>query len=150
MTKGEAHHPESHLIPLVLQVPLGQRAHVDIYGADYPTPDGTCVRDYIHIADLAEAHVKALSYLKGGGISQKINLGNGKGFSVKEVVAVAEKVTGTKIPVQEKPRRSGDPSVLVAGAEKARKVLGWTPRFPELEDIVRSAWHWHKAHPNGY
>ncbi|MDR1378818.1 MAG: UDP-glucose 4-epimerase GalE [Synergistaceae bacterium] len=147
--KGEAHHPESHLIPLVLQVPLGQRTHVDIYGTDYPTPDGTCVRDYIHVADLAEAHVKALRYLKEGGASQKINLGNGRGFSVKEVIAAAEKVTTTKIPVQEKLRRSGDPSILVASAEKARKILDWTPLF-QLEDIVQSAWYWHKANPNGY
>ncbi|MDR2137228.1 MAG: UDP-glucose 4-epimerase GalE [Synergistaceae bacterium] len=148
--KGEAHHPENHLIPLVLQVPLGQRTHVNIYGTDYPTPDGTCVRDYIHVADLADAHVKALGYLKEGGASRKINLGNGKGFSVKEVIAVAEKVTGMKIPAREEPRRSGDPSTLVASAEKARTVLGWTPRFPELESIVRSAWNWHKANPHGY
>ncbi|MDR3231748.1 MAG: UDP-glucose 4-epimerase GalE [Synergistaceae bacterium] len=149
-TRGEDHRPETHLIPLVLQVPMGRRTHVSLYGADYPTPDGACVRDYIHVADLADAHVRALRYLKDGGASQKINLGNGKGFSVREVVDVAERVAGVKIPVREEPRRAGDPSILIAGSEKARSVLGWAPRYPELEGIVRSAWEWHQAHPNGY
>jgi UDP-glucose 4-epimerase len=148
--KGEAHHPESHLIPLVLQVPLGKRTHVNIFGNDYPTPDGTCVRDYIHVADLADAHVKALRYLREGGPSQKINLGNGRGFSVREIVAVAEKVTSFKIPVREEERRNGDPSVLIAGSEKARQILDWVPAYPELENIIRSAWQWHKNHPEGY
>ncbi|MDR1977606.1 MAG: UDP-glucose 4-epimerase GalE [Synergistaceae bacterium] len=149
-TRGEAHRPEGHLIPLVLQVPLGKRPHVDIYGVDYPTPDGTCVRDYIHVADLADAHVKALRYLREGGPSQKINLGNGKGFSVREIVAAAEKITGLKIPVREEARRDGDPSVLIASSEKARAILGWTPRYPGLEDIIRSAWEWHRTNPGGY
>jgi UDP-glucose 4-epimerase len=148
--KGEAHHPESHLIPLVLQVPLGKRSRVNIFGSDYPTPDGTCVRDYIHVADLADAHVKALRYLREGGASQKVNLGNGKGFSVREIVAVTEKVTGTQIPVREEARRAGDPSVLIAGSEKARQRLDWTPAYPELESIIRSAWEWHQTHPDGY
>ncbi|MDR1731750.1 MAG: UDP-glucose 4-epimerase GalE [Synergistaceae bacterium] len=147
ISRGEAHKVETHLIPLVLQVAAGKRECVTLYGADYPTPDGTCVRDYIHVADLADAHVKALRYLKKGGDSQKINLGNGKGFSVREVVAVAEKVTGVKIPVKKAPRREGDPSVLVADAKKARRILGWIPCFSDLEVIVRSAWEWYRAHP---
>ena len=149
-TRGEDHHPESHLIPLILQVPMGRRTHVNIYGTDYPTPDGTCVRDYIHVADLADAHVKALKYLKDGGKSRKINLGNEKGFSVREIVAVAEKVAGTKIAVREEARRAGDPSILVASAEEARSVLGWIPRHSDPESIVRSAWDWYRAHPEGY
>lgn len=149
-TRGEDHHPESHLIPIVLQVPMGKRTHVNIYGTDYPTPDGTCVRDYIHVADLADAHVRALRYLKEGGRSCKINLGNGKGFSVREIVGVAEKVTGKKIAVREEARRAGDPSVLVAASEKARSVLGWIPRYPDPESIIQSAWEWHRAHPEGY
>lgn len=149
-TRGEDHHPESHLIPLILQVPMGRRTHVNIYGTDYSTPDGTCVRDYIHVADLADAHIKALKYLKDGGKSRKINLGNEKGFSVREIVAVAERVTGTKIVVREEARRAGDPSILVASAEKARSVLGWTPRHSDPENIVRSAWEWYRAHPEGY
>jgi UDP-glucose 4-epimerase len=149
-TKGEDHRPETHLIPLILQVPMGKRTHVCIYGVDYPTPDGTCVRDYIHVADLADAHVRALRYLADGGRSQKINLGNGKGFSVREVIDVAERVTGTKIPVQEEARRAGDPSVLIAGSEKARSVLGWSPRYPALESIVSSSWKWYRSHPEGY
>ncbi|MDR3265150.1 MAG: UDP-glucose 4-epimerase GalE [Synergistaceae bacterium] len=149
-TRGEDHRPETHLIPLILQVPMGKREQVSLYGTDYPTPDGTCVRDYIHVSDLADAHVRALRYLKDGGASQKINLGNGKGFSVREVVDVVGKVTGTRISVREEARRAGDPSTLIAGSEKARNVLGWAPRYPELESIVRSAWEWHRAHPEGY
>lgn len=149
-TRGEEHHPETHLIPLILQAAAGRRDHVSLYGTDYATPDGSCIRDYVHVADLADAHVKALRYLKEGGAGQKINLGNGKGFSVREVIETAEKVTGTKISVKEEPRRPGDPSVLVAGSEKARKTLGWTPRYTELEDIVASAWTWMRSHPQGY
>ena len=149
-TRGEAHRTEGHLIPLVLQVPMGKRQHVDLYGSDYPTPDGTCVRDYIHVADLADAHVKALRYLRNGGPSRKINLGNGKGFSIREVIAAAERVTGAEIPVRETARREGDPSVLVAVSDKAREILEWSPNFSELEVIVRTAWDWHRAHPNGY
>ena len=152
-TRGEDHHPETHLIPLILQVALGKRTHVNIYGTDYPTPDGSCVRDYIHVADLADAHVKALRYLKDGKgrkKSQKINLGNGRGFSVLQVIEAAEKVTGMKISVREEARRDGDPSVLIAASDKAREVLGWTPRYPELESIVRSAWDWLQANPEGY
>ncbi|MDR2528006.1 MAG: UDP-glucose 4-epimerase GalE [Synergistaceae bacterium] len=149
-TRGEDHHPETHLIPLVLQVPLGRRARVSVYGADYPTPDGTCVRDYIHVADLADAHVRALRYLRDGGPSRKINLGNGRGFSVREIVSAAERVTGKSIPVQGEPRREGDPSALVADARLAGEVLGWRPRRPAVEDIVQSAWDWHRSHPNGY
>ena len=149
-TRGEAHKAETHLIPVILQVPMGKRQHVDLYGSDYPTPDGTCVRDYIHVADLADAHVKAVRYLRNGGASQKINLGNGMGFSIREVVNAAERVTGAKIPVREVARREGDPSILVSVSEKARRILGWSPRFTELEAIVRTAWNWHRANPNGY
>ncbi|MGE5646027.1 MAG: UDP-glucose 4-epimerase GalE [Acidobacteriota bacterium] len=147
---GEHHDPETHLIPNVLKVALGRRTHISVFGSDYPTPDGTCVRDYIHVADLASAHLLALDYLKGGGASERINLGNGKGYSVLEVVEAARKITGRAIEARMEPRRAGDPSVLVAGAEKARRVLGWKPACPRLEDIIGSAWQWHNAHPNGY
>jgi UDP-glucose 4-epimerase len=148
--RGEAHNREGHIIPIILQAAMGKRAHVDLYGCDYPTPDGTCVRDYIHVADLADAHAGALRYLKNGAPSQKINLGNGRGFSIREVVAAAEKVTGVKIAVKEAARREGDPSILVAGSEKARKILNWSPRVSDLETIIRTAWEWHRTHPNGY
>jgi UDP-glucose 4-epimerase len=148
--RGEARESEGHLIPAVLQVPMGEREHVDLYGCDHLTPDGTCVRDYVHVLDLADAHVRALRYLRRGGGSQKINLGNGKGFSVREVVAAAEKVTGVKIPVKNAARRVGDPSILVADPRKARKVLGWSPRFSNLETIVETAWKWRLSHPDGY
>jgi UDP-glucose 4-epimerase len=145
---GEAHQPESHLIPLILQVALGKRDAISIFGTDYPTHDGTCVRDYIHVADLADAHVLALQALDKA--SQLIfNIGNGRGFSVREVVEVARKVTGHPIPVIEAPRRAGDPATLVASSEIIRD-LGWKPRFAELEQIVSSAWEWHKKHPAGY
>ena len=147
---GEAHAPETHLIPLILQVPNGQRETISVFGADYPTKDGTCVRDYIHVTDLAQAHILALEYLTQGGNSDVFNLGNGVGFTVKEVIDVARKVTGQAIPAEICPRRSGDPAQLVASSEKARKVLGWAPEYAELETIVRSAWNWHKAHPHGY
>ena len=146
---GEDHRPESHLIPLVLQVAQGKRPSIAIYGADYDTPDGTCVRDYIHVADLAVAHLLALDALAGR--EQLIyNLGNGRGFSVRQVVEVARQVTGHVIPAEDAPRRPGDPAVLVASSEKIRRELGWQPRYPELEQIVASAWEWRRQRPNGY
>jgi UDP-glucose 4-epimerase len=146
--RGEDHDPELHLIPIVLQVALGQRADVTIFGDDYPTPDGTCVRDYIHIVDLAQAHVLALRALEGG--SRVYNLGNGQGFSVREVIETARRITGHPIPAKTGPRRPGDPAVLVAGSDKIRRELGWQPRFPRLEQIVETAWVWHRRHPKGY
>ena len=143
---GEHHRIETHLIPNVLKVPLGQIAHCEIFGTDYPTPDGTCIRDYIHIIDLAQAHILALAPGKTG----FYNLGNGDGYSVRQVIEMCEKVTGKKIPSVEKPRRPGDPPKLVAAAEKAVRELGWKPQYPKLEDIVTSAWNWHKKHPKGY
>ena len=147
---GEAHNPESHLIPLVLQVPNGKRESVSIYGTDYDTPDGTCIRDYIHVTDLAEAHILAVEYLMNGGESNVFNLGNGVGYSVREVIETARKVTGHPSPAVEIPRRAGDPARLVASGEKAKTVLGWEPKITSLEDIIRSAWVWHSTHPNGY
>ena len=143
--RGEDHNPELHLIPLVLQVALGQREHITIFGTDYATKDGTCVRDYIHVVDLAQAHILALEALYGG--SRVYNLGNGLGFSVNEVVETARNITGHPIPVQFGARRSGDPAVLVAASDKIRRELGWKPRFPQLHDIIDSAWRWHQAHP---
>lgn len=143
---GEHHRVESHLIPNVLKVPLGQKTHCEIFGTDYPTPDGTCIRDYIHIVDLAQAHILALAPGKQG----FYNLGNGDGYSVREVIRMCEKVTGRAIPSIEKPRRPGDPPRLVASAGKAFGELGWKPKFPKLEDIVSTAWEWHRQHPNGY
>ena len=147
---GEAHNPESHLIPLILQVPNGKRESVCIYGTDYDTPDGTCIRDYIHVTDLAQAHILAVQYLMNGGESDIFNLGNGVGYSVREVIETARKVTGHPIPATETPRRAGDPARLVASSEKARKILGWSPVHDSLEEIIESAWNWHKNHPNGY
>ncbi len=147
---GEAHDPETHLIPLILQVPNGQREKISIFGDDYPTKDGTCVRDYIHVNDLAQAHILALDYLMQGGENNVFNLGNGVGFTVQEVIDVARKVTGHPIPAQLCPRRAGDPAQLVASSEKARTVLGWTPQYADLETIVSTAWNWHKHHPNGF
>ena len=147
---GEAHNPESHLIPLVLQVPNGKREFVSIYGNDYDTPDGTCIRDYIHVTDLAKAHILAVEYLMNGGESDFFNLGNGVGYSVKEVIETARKVTGHPIPAKEETRRAGDPARLVASGEKARKILGWEPEIKDLADIISSAWKWHKAHRDGY
>ncbi len=147
---GEAHSPETHLIPLILQVPLGQRKAISVFGDDYPTKDGTCVRDYIHVTDLAQAHILALDYLMAGGKSDVFNLGNGVGFTVKEVIDVARKVTGDAIPAEMAPRRSGDPAQLIASSEKAIKILGWKPQYDSLETIVASAWNWHKNHPNGF
>lgn len=141
---GEDHDPETHLIPLTLDAALGRRPHVTIYGADYDTPDGTCVRDYIHVSDLAQAHLLGLRYLANGGKSDAFNLGNGNGFSVREVIETAEKVTGKAIRVVEGERRAGDPARLVGCAEKAKAILGWEPRFAELETIVATAWKWHQ------
>ena len=143
---GEHHRTETHLIPNVLKVPLGQAKHCEIYGTDYPTPDGTCIRDYIHITDLAQAHILALAPGKQG----FYNLGNGDGYSVRQVIQTCEKITGTKIPTVEKPRRPGDPPKLVASAAKAIRDLGWQPKYPKLEDIIATAWAWHSRHPSGY
>jgi len=143
---GEHHRIESHLIPNVLRCALGQASHCSIFGTDYPTPDGTCIRDYIHVVDLAAAHIRAL----GPGTSGFFNLGNGEGYSVREVIATCERVSGMRIAVREEPRRPGDPPRLVASAKKASDQLGLRPRFPKLEDIVSTAWSWHRAHPSGY
>jgi len=147
--RGEGHQPESHLIPRLLQVALGQSPSATVYGTDYPTPDGTCIRDYIHLADLVSAHLLALDALAEQP-SLVYNLGSGTGYSVKEVVAVARAVTRHALPVEERPRRPGDAPRLVASSEKIRRDLGWSPRYQSLKDIVSSAWEWHKAHPNGY
>ena len=147
---GEDHNPETHLIPLILQVPNGQREKVAIFGDDYDTKDGTCIRDYIHVTDLAQAHILAVKYLNEGKESNIFNLGNGVGFSVKEVIEIARKVTGHPIPAIISPRRAGDPAKLVASSEKARKILGWNPEHAELEEIIASAWNWPKNHPKGF
>ncbi|HOO31634.1 MAG TPA: UDP-glucose 4-epimerase GalE [Thermotogota bacterium] len=147
---GEDHCPETHLIPLILQVPLGKRDNISIFGTDYPTADGTCVRDYIHVTDLSDAHILALQRLMSGGGSKIYNLGNGKGFSVKEVIEVARKVTGHRIKASEEARRSGDPAVLIASSEKAMNELSWKPQFNDLETIIGTAWNWHRDHPEGY
>ena len=147
--RGEAHQPESHLIPLVLRVPLGQRESVDIYGTDYPTPDGTCIRDYIHISDLVSAHLLALE-----GLDERdclvYNLGSGRGYSVRAVIETARQVTGHPIPADERPRRPGDSARLVASSERIKRELGWNPQHDDLHEIISSAWQWHKSHPNGY
>jgi UDP-glucose 4-epimerase len=147
--RGEDHRPETHLVPLILQVPLGRRRELHIYGTDYPTPDGTCIRDYIHISDLASAHLLALGELDR---RERLtcNLGNGAGYSVRQVVEVAREVTGHPIPAIETPRRPGDPAILVASARRAQEELGWEPNYPALHDIIASAWEWHRAHPDGY
>ena len=147
--RGEAHRPESHLIPLVLRVALGQREDIKIFGTDYPTPDGTCIRDYIHIADLLDAHLLALDAL-GEADRLVYNLGNGAGYSVREVIEVAREVTGHPIPAEEAPRRPGDAPRLVASSNKIQRELGWQPEHPELQEIIRSAWQWHQTHPQGY
>ncbi|MCI9606538.1 MAG: UDP-glucose 4-epimerase GalE [Oscillospiraceae bacterium] len=146
---GEDHHPETHLIPIVLQCALGKRDHVGIFGDDYPTPDGTCVRDYIHVRDLVEAHLLALEYLDKGGQSGPFNLGNGNGYSVKEIIEAARKVTGMAIPAFVEPRRPGDPPTLIASNRKAEEALGWKPQR-DLEQMIHDAWVWHKGHPEGY
>lgn len=147
--QGEDHQPESHLIPLILQVALGKREHIAIYGTDYPTPDGTCLRDYVHVSDLASAHLLVLEALRQ---NDKLifNLGNGRGFSVREVIEVVRRVTGHPIPVREVARRTGDPAILVASSDKIKRELHWEPQFSSLEAIVRSAWEWRRAHPAGY
>ncbi len=147
---GEDHTVETHLIPLILQVPLGKREKIGIFGEDYPTEDGTCIRDYVHVMDLADAHIKALERLFNGGESTVYNLGNGEGFSVKEVIECARKVTGHNIPAEVSERRAGDPARLVASSEKAMKELKWTPKYSSIEKIIESAWNWHKNNPNGY
>ena len=147
---GEAHDPETHLIPIILQVPNGQREMVSVFGDDYPTKDGTCIRDYIHVTDLAQAHILALDYLMKGGDNNIFNLGNGVGFTVQEVIDVARSVTGHPIPARIAPRRAGDPAQLIASSEKAMKVLGWQPKYNDLPTIVASAWAWHKSHPHGF
>ena len=147
---GEDHKHETHLIPLILQVPLGKRDHITIYGDDYPTQDGTCIRDYIHVEDLARAHLLALEYLRNGGNSGIFNLGSGDGYSVMEMINAARKVTGHPIPAQLGERRPGDPAKLVADSSKAQRVLNWKPEIVRMEDIIATAWKWHSSHPNGY
>ncbi len=146
--RGEDHHPETHLIPIVLQVALGQRESIAIFGDDYPTRDGTPVRDYIHVSDLAQAHILALRALDKG--SRTYNLGNGRGFTVKEVIETAREITGHPIPAEVAARRPGDPAVLIAGSEAIRRELGWEPRYPDLRTIIQTAWEWHRSHPHGY
>ncbi|MDA0832636.1 MAG: UDP-glucose 4-epimerase GalE [Planctomycetota bacterium] len=146
---GEDHDPETHLIPIVLQVALGQRECVTVYGTDYPTPDGTCVRDYVHVDDLAAAHILALNSLQAGDC-RTYNLGNGQGFSVKQIIAAVEQVTGRSIPVKYGERRAGDPPSLYASAELIRQELGWTPRYAEVSEIIQTAWDWFRNHPHGY
>ena len=146
--KGEDHHPETRLIPLTLDVALGKRERIIIFGDDYETPDGTCIRDYIHVSDVARAHILALHALADG--SRTYNLGNTKGFSVKEVIDAARSITGHPIPAEIAPRRAGDPAVLIASSEEIRRDLGWEPKYPDLQSIVESAWRWRSAHPNGY
>ena len=147
---GEAHNPETHLIPLILQVPNGKREAISIFGTDYPTKDGTCVRDYIHVTDLAQAHILAVKYLMEGNESDIFNLGNGIGFTVKEVIETAKEVTQKPIKAVEEGRRAGDPAVLIASSENAKKVLGWKPEHADLHEIIESAWKWHSTHPEGY
>lgn len=147
---GEDHHPESHLLPIILQTALGKRNAIEIYGDDYPTADGTCIRDYIHVSDLADAHILAVKSLLQGGSSGSYNLGNGKGFSVKQVVEAARRVTGLEIKANIAPRRAGDPSVLIASSEKMISTLHWKPRYNQLEKIIETAWKWHQSHPDGY
>ncbi|HYV36153.1 MAG TPA: UDP-glucose 4-epimerase GalE [Gemmataceae bacterium] len=146
---GEDHDPETHLIPLVIFAATGKRPHIEVFGTDYPTPDGTCIRDYIHVEDLAEAHLLALEKL-GAGVELRYNLGIGRGYSVREVIRTVEEVTGKKVPIKEGPRRPGDPPTLVASSEKIQRELGWRPRYADLKSIVETAWHWHRTHPRGY
>jgi UDP-glucose 4-epimerase len=146
---GEDHDPETHLVPVVLQVALGQREAVSVFGTDYPTPDGTCIRDYVHVYDLAQAHILAMQAIRPGkGLT--FNLGNGAGYSVREVIETARRVTGRPIPIKEGPRRAGDPPSLVASSERIIKELGWKPQYPAIETIIETAWRWHKSHPGGY
>lgn len=147
---GEDHHPETHLVPIILQVAAGERKELSIFGSDYPTKDGTNVRDYVHVVDLADAHILALEYLKAGHDSNAFNLGSSTGFSNKEMLEAARKVTGKEIPAKMAPRRAGDPSTLIAASDKAREVLNWKPQFDNVEDIIRTAWNWKQTHPEGY
>ena len=147
---GEAHNPETHLIPIILQAANGKREHISIFGTDYNTPDGTCIRDYIHVTDLAQAHILAVEYLLNGGESNIFNLGNGVGFSVREVIETAKKVTGKEIKVFEEERRAGDPAILIASSDKAKNILGWKPEYDDLSTIIETAWKWHSTHLNGY
>ena len=149
-TIGEDHRPETHLIPLILQVAQGKREKLSLFGTDYPTKDGTCVRDYIHVDDLIDAHILALDYLRAGNPSTAFNLGNGQGFSNRAIIDAARRVTGHPIPVSEEARRPGDPAVLIASSRKAMEVLGWNPKYTNVEDIIATAWNWHCSHPNGY
>jgi len=147
---GEDHSPESHLIPLILQVPLGKREAITVFGEDYDTPDGTCIRDYIHVLDLADAHIKAVEYLQKYNESNIFNLGNGIGFSVKEMIDSAREATSEEINVVVGERRAGDPAKLIASNEKAKKLLGWEPKYTDVKDVIGTAWNWHKKHPNGF
>lgn len=147
---GEDHRPETHLVPIILQVALGQREELAIFGDDYDTPDGTCIRDYVHVEDLIAAHILALEYLKAGNDSNVFNLGSSNGYSVKEMLIAAREVTGKEIPAKIAPRRAGDPSSLVASSQKAKEVLGWKPKYEEVHAIIETAWNWHVQHPNGY
>lgn len=147
---GEDHDPETHLVPIILQVALGQRDSLKIFGDDYATPDGTCIRDYVQVEDLIAAHILALEYLKAGNPSDAFNLGSNDGYSVKEMLEAARAVTGKEIPAEVVPRRAGDPAQLVAASEKARNVLGWQPAYTDIKDIIRTAWNWHVSHPHGY
>ncbi|WKA54724.1 UDP-glucose 4-epimerase GalE [Planococcus shixiaomingii] len=147
---GEDHRPESHLVPLILQTALGQRSHITVFGDDYDTQDGTCIRDYVHVEDLISAHLLALNYLKEGGQSNVFNLGSSQGFSVNEMIDTARTVTGKEIPAQIGPRRAGDPSILIASSDKAKEVLGWNPTRTSVTEIIEDAWEWHSTHPAGY
>jgi len=147
---GEDHTPETHLIPLVLQVALGQRERISVFGNDYDTPDGTCIRDYVHVEDLIAAHILALKYLENGGESNVFNLGSNQGFSVLEIIETARKITGHSIPEKMAERRAGDPAKLIASSEKAKQVLGWSPNRTNIEQIIEDAWNWHRSHPSGY
>ncbi|MCI1903647.1 MAG: UDP-glucose 4-epimerase GalE [Enterococcaceae bacterium] len=147
---GEDHSPETHLVPIILQVALGKRAKLSIYGDDYPTPDGTCIRDYVQVEDLIDAHILALKYLAEGGKSNIFNLGSKTGYSVKEMLEAAREVTHKAIPAEIAPRRAGDPSILIASSDKAERILGWKPKYTNIKDIIATAWTWHKKHPNGY
>ncbi|WP_265455723.1 UDP-glucose 4-epimerase GalE [Enterococcus sp. HY326] len=147
---GEDHTPETHLVPIILQVALGQREILQIFGDDYDTPDGTNIRDYVHVEDLIAAHILALEYLKAGNESNTFNLGSNNGYSVKEMLEAARKVTSKEIPAKISPRRAGDPSALVASSEKAKEILGWQPKYTSVEDIIATAWNWHVSHPKGY
>lgn len=149
-TIGEDHDPESHLVPIILQVALGQREELSIFGDDYPTEDGTCIRDYVHVVDLIDAHILALEYLKKGGESNIFNLGSSSGFSVQQMLKAAREVTGKEIPAKVVPRRKGDPSTLIASSDKARKILGWEPKNTNVSEIIASAWNWHQSHPHGF